>query len=261
MADARRLTLRITGVAGAALFAFFFALTFHTPEWVEDFARDYLEAQVAKKVDATIDHLAPPRGNDALSRFAADLYRKNEASIADIKVLLKAKAREQLIDCIDQARALGAEQRRNISEWIEQGAMLSIGSLTLDNSRLVTLIQSGYLSVVGDLTHDIRIFTAVNASAFLLLVLISFLKPDSVRELFVPGVLLFVSTLLCSYLYVFGQNWLLTIIDGSYLGFAYAGYLGIVFLLLCDVWLNRARVTSAILESAASVLGAIVSPS
>ena len=197
------------------LFAFFFALTFHTPEWVEDFARDYLEAQVARKIDARIDSLAAPRGDDALSRFAADLYRKNEASIADTKLLLKQKVREQLIDCIDQARALSIEQRSAISNWIEKGAVLSIGDLTLENSRLVAMIQSGYLAVVADLMRDIRIFIATNAIAFLLLVLVSFLKPDSVRELFVPGVLLFISTLLCAWLYVFEQNWLLTIIDGS----------------------------------------------
>jgi len=34
---ARKLTLRIVGAAGAILFASFFALTYHTPRWVEDF--------------------------------------------------------------------------------------------------------------------------------------------------------------------------------------------------------------------------------
>ena len=69
-------------------------MTFHTPEWVEDFARDYLEAQVAKKVDATIDNLAPPQGDDAVSRYAADLFRKNEAKIEEYKSLLKPGAVE-----------------------------------------------------------------------------------------------------------------------------------------------------------------------
>ena len=50
---------------------------------------------------------------------------------------------------------------------------------------------------------------------FLLLSLVSFLKPRAIRHLFVPGVLLFVATLLCAWLYVFEQNWLLTIIHGE----------------------------------------------
>ena len=32
-------------------------------------------------------------------------------------------------------------------------------------------------------------------------------------------------------MYVFEQNWLLTIIHGDYLGLAYAAWLGVVFLL------------------------------
>ena len=58
--------------------------------------------------------------------------------------------------------------------------------------------------------------------------LVSFLKPEDTRALFVPGVLLTVSTLTCAYLYLFEQNWLLTMIHGNYLGFAYAAYLGVV---------------------------------
>jgi hypothetical protein len=34
----QRIILGIIGASGAAIFAFFFALTIHTPEWVEDFA-------------------------------------------------------------------------------------------------------------------------------------------------------------------------------------------------------------------------------
>ena len=251
-AATQQLVLRIIGVAGAALFAFFLALTYHRPAWVEDFAASYIESQVAKKVEATIDNLGPPAGDSALSRYAADLYQKNEQTIGRFKDLLKEKAARQIVECIDQARALTLEQRRKLETWIEQGAVLTIGSLTLENSKLVTLIQSCYLAVVADLTRDIRIFAASNFIAFLLLLLVSFLKPDAVRELFVPAVLLTISTLTCAYLYVFEQNWLLTIVHGNYLGFAYAAYLGVAFLFLCDVWFNKARLTIKLMESLVS---------
>jgi hypothetical protein len=244
----RRLVLRIIGVAGAALFAFFFVLTYHRPAWVEDFAASYIESQVAKKVEATIDDLGPPAGDSALSRYAAELYRKNEARISEYKEQLKGKVREQLAICIPQVREMSEELRRKLEAWVEEGAKLSIGELQLDNSRLVGMIQSGYLAVVADLTRDIRVFAASNFIAFLLLLLISFLKPDAVRELFVPAVLLTISTLTCAYLYVFEQNWLLTIIHGNYLGFAYAAYLGVAFLFLCDVWFNKARATIKLME-------------
>ena len=244
----QRLVLRIIGVAGAALFAFFFVLTYHRPAWVEDFAASYIESQVAKKVDATIDNLAPPAADSALSRYAAELYRKNEAKISGYKELLKGEVREQLAICIPEVREMSEELRRKLESWVEEGAKLSIGELQLDNSRLVGLIQSGYLAVVADLTRDIRIFAASNAIAFLLLVLVSILKPGAARELFVLAVLLTISTVTCTYLYVFEQNWLLTIIHGDYLGFAYAAYLGVAFLFLCDVWFNKARVTIRLMD-------------
>ena len=254
----RSLVLRIVGVAGASLFALFFALTYHTPRWVEDFAASYIEDEVADELDATIDGLGRPAGDNALSQYAAKLYRQNEAKIAGYKALLKGNIRAQLAICIPQVRAMSDELRDRLAAWIEQGAVLSIGELQLDNSRLVALIQSGYLAVVADLTRDIRTFTASNAIAFLLLLLVSFLKPEFVRELFVPAILMAISTVTCAYLYVFEQDWLLTIIHGSYLGLAYSLWLGVSFLFLCDVWLNNARVTARVLETLSNAIGAMI---
>ena len=259
--DPRQLTLRIAGLTGAALFAFFFALTYHTPEWVEDFAAGYIEGEVADKVDATIDSLDAPQGDDALSRYAAQLVKQNEARIAELKDSLKKDARAQLAARIAEIRGLTAEQQARLQAWLEDGAKWKIGSLQIENARLVAIIQSGYLGVVADLKRDIRIFSASNTCAFLLLLLVSFLKPEHTRALFVPGVLLTVSTAVCAYLYVFEQNWLLTLIQGSYLGFAYAAWLGVVFLFLCDIWLNRARVSVRILDSMAHAAGSAIAPS
>ena len=40
---------------------------------------------------------------------------------------------------------------------------------------------------------------------------------------------------------MFEQNWLLTMIQGSYLGLAYDAWLLVSFLFLCDVWLSPGR--------------------
>jgi hypothetical protein len=119
-------------------------------------------------------------------------------------------------------------------------------SLTAANARLEDVIRGNYLRVVAELKRDLRIFTATNALCFLLLVLATFLRPDALRILFVPALLLVAATLVCSYTYIFDQNWLLTIIYSDYLGFAYFGYLALVFLSLCDILLNRGRVMARI---------------
>ncbi len=68
-----------------------------------------------------------------------------------------------------------------------------------------------------------------------------------------------ISTLFCSYFYIFEQNWLLTIIHSSYLGFAYLTWLGIVFLFLCDIVFNRARITTEILNAFFNAIGSALS--
>src|ERR1044071_3890617 len=111
---AQTYSLRIIGAAGALLFAFFLALTWHTPRWVEDFAAGYIEGRVAAKLDTAIDHLGAPQGDGALSRYAAELYRRNEQQISGYQQLLKSNLREQLALCIPQIRAMSDELRERL---------------------------------------------------------------------------------------------------------------------------------------------------
>ncbi len=45
----------------------------------------------------------------------------------------------------------------------------------------------------------------------------------------------------------------------DYLGYAYLGYLGLVFLLLCDIVLNRAKVTTEIVNAILDAIGSTLS--
>lgn len=241
--DAQKFALRLAGIAGAALFAAFFWFTFSTPDWVENVAAEFIEARVAEKIDTRIDSLRPPAGDGALARYTRHLYEENETRINELKEQLRSETRARMDTCLAQLRALSPELREKLMNWLQQSTLASIDSLRMENLKLDQLIQSSYFTVVASLKRDIRVFTATNAAAFLLLVMVSLLKPEALRQLFVPGVLLTVATFVCAYLYVFEQDWLLTLIHGDYLGFAYTAYLGVVFLFLCDIALNRGRVT------------------
>jgi hypothetical protein len=54
---------------------------------------------------------------------------------------------------------------------------------------------------------------------------------------------------------VFGQNWILTVVYADYAGWSYLVGLGVLFLLLVDVGLNRARMTSEVLNAMARMIG------
>lgn len=247
--------LRVFGLAGAALFAFTLVLTFSTPQWVERFAAEFIEARVAEKVNEGIDRLRLEPGDSALTKLAENLLRQNEKRVEQIRQDLKGRAQERWVAALAQVRDLSCECRDLLVQMLSLQAMNEMNSLQEVNQRLVAFIQSSYMVVVEKLQRDIRIFAATNAFVFLLLLLVSFLKPQAVRHLFVPGLLLCAATLLCAYFYVFEQNWLLTIIYSDYLGLGYAAWLGVAFLFLCDIGLNRGQVTTTLVNGIADVVG------
>ncbi len=251
--------LGLIGVIGAIIFSFFFILTFQTPEWVESYAANFIEREASGQIDEKIDALQPPRGEGALSRMSAALYKKNEAEIERHRELLRRQVHERMADAIAEVRNLDCECRTKWAEWLKEGTTTRIQWLQQANESLTEFIQATYVRVVTDLKRDIRIFTASNSAMFLLLLAVALLKPRASLQLFVPGLLLGLATVTCSYFYIFEQNWLLTIIYNDYLGFTYLAYLGLVFGLLCDIVLNRARITTEIVNAVLNAIGSAAS--
>lgn len=247
--------LRLVGLAGSILFWTFFAVTFVTPESIETFAKDYIERKAAERIDETVDDLGPEESDSALLNLAQSMLTENEDRIRELKDQLRLRIHEQIADAIAEIRDLDCECRDRIARFLEEGYQGQILMADAANDRIVEFIHYKYMELVSELKRDIRIFTASNGGAFLVLLLISFVKPRAIVHLFVPGVLLAASTIICSYFYIFEQNWLLTIIHSAYLGFVYLGWLGFVFLFLCDIVLNRGRVTTQILNAIGSMIG------
>jgi len=254
-----RWTLRVAGGAGLALFLFFFALTFRVPQWVETFAKDFIEREVRHEVEARIDALGVNEPDSTAGRFAARLYEQNQQRIDDITARLKDRSRDLFLVALDQVRDLNCECRQRIEEAWRESNVAKLAGLLANNQRIQSFIHASYMDVANELRAEIRIFTATNAAAFLLLLGVSFAKPGAAKHLLVPGVLLLCATILCVCLYVFSQNWLLTIIHGDYVGFAYVGWLGAAFLLLLDIALNRGRVTAEIANGISGALGGVFS--
>lgn len=257
--DARQLALAAIGFIGAAIFIFFLTLTYYTPEWVEEFAAAYIEREASRELDETINFFQPPAGEGAISRLASRLYEANAADIEARRESLRLQVHERMADAIAQVRDLDCECRDKWAEWIKESSVARVNALTSANEAIQEFIHATYAKVVNDLKQDIRIFTGANAAMFLLLFVVAFLKPKAVLQLFVPGLLLAVATVICSYFYIFEQNWLLTIIHNDYLGFAYLAYLGLVFGLLCDIVLNRARITTEIVNVVLNAVGSTAS--
>jgi len=257
--DIRRLALGSIGALGAAVFVFFFALTYHTPEWVEDFAAAYIEREASRQVDQKIDAVQLPAREGALNRLATVLYEVNESEIERRREAFRLQVHEKMADAIAAIRNLDCECRDRWAAWLKEGSVARVKALNAANEAIQEFIHATYAQVVDGLKRDIRIFTGVNALVFLMVLAIAVFKSRAILQLFVPGVLLVCATAISSYFYVFEQNWLLTIIHNDYLGFAYLAYLGLVFGFLCDIAVNRARISTMVVNTVLNAVGSAAS--
>ena len=250
-----KLTLRSLGLIGTLLFSILFATTFKIPGFVEDMGKDFITSQIQKKTNEKIDQFKTASKDSKLAKFASVLYSKNELKIDEIKGQLKHKAHEKLAAVVAEMSDLNCECRMKYAKNLKQGFEFKLASLESMNEKLTDFMESKYMQISTELKRDVRIFTGSNAIIFLLLLVISFLKPQAIKHLFLPGILLFTATTVCSFFYVFEQNWLLTIIYNNYYGFAYLGFVGIAFLFLCDIAFNKCKVTSEIINTIMNTIG------
>jgi len=157
------------------------------------------------------------------------------------------------------------EKKKALAASITQSYVKQIANIEIAEYNLGEVIKGKYLEIVENLRFDLRIFLGTNAAMFLVLLLIAFLKPKAVAQLFVPGILLLTATAVSSgiyiyiYIYIFGQDWFYTTLYNDYMGFGYLAYLSIIFAFLMDVTFNSARVTTELLNAACNAIGSSLS--
>jgi hypothetical protein len=111
------------------------------------------------------------------------------------------------------------------------------------------MVEAKYHAVFDELRRDITIFLGANLFVLGLALILALTRGRAARHLAPISLLMTLATLLTSSWYVFGQNWILTIIHSDYFGWSYLIFLAAVFVLLVDIGLNRARVISRILNA------------
>ncbi|KAF3983157.1 MAG: hypothetical protein HFP78_00175 [Methylococcales symbiont of Hymedesmia sp. n. MRB-2018] len=254
----RHLTLRVFGFLGTILFIPIFLLSFSDPQLIENSGKEFVEWKLEKSTNAKIDSIKIPNESKfekLLGKKAKELRIQTEKKIQSLKQQLKADAPSVIAMQLAKVRNLDCECRKSWEKRLRNSMKFKLASLDVAKSKLVNFTQAKYMEIVEKLTLDIRIFVGANGVVFLFLMLTSFLKPSAVRHLFLPSVLMFISTVVCSYFYVFEQNWFYTIIYNNYTGFSYIGYLSFVFAVLCDIVFNKAKVTTEIINALLQTIG------
>lgn len=246
-----KFSLRFVGFAGFLLFAFAFVTTFLSPIHFEQAAKEFIRIQVETKVSDKLENLRHP----SFEKAASFLAKQYQGEIVGLQQKLKEGLPEKVAAVVAQMSDISCECRKKLAGNIRQSFDWHIATLGQAQSNLVTLIQGKYAEVVEKLLLDLRVFSGTNAVVFVFLLIASFLKERAVAQLFLPGSLLFAATLFSTYFYLFEQNWFFAIIFNNYIGFGYITYVLVVFLFLCDVVLNRAKVTTEIINQVLRAIG------
>lgn len=253
-----KLSLRLFGLLGIILFAPLFTLTFLDPQLIEKSASSFVKWKLQSEVNDKIDAVELPAASAFELRLGERVQQERaqlESRLEQAKAQLKADTPALVAEQIAKLRDLSCECREKWEERLRDSLISNINSLEIAKAKVVDFSHAKYMQIVTQLTLDVRIFLGSNLAVFLLLFLASMLKPAALKHLFLPAGLMLVSTLICSYFYLFEQNWFYTIIYNDYTGYGFVAYLTLVFAILSDIVLNKARITTEIINGIASAMG------
>lgn len=249
------ITLRLIGVLGLLIFGLLFSVTLLSPEAVEESAKGFVKHQIETEIRAR--HQAVVESNAAAQALviAKGLGLEAEA----IQRSLDRKLPQVIASVVASMCAYDCEKSRALAQSITSGYLERLERIQVAEHTLGDIIKAKYVDIVAALKFDLRVFLGSNLLLFSSLLLVSFAKPQALVHLFVPAVLLFVSTIAASAIYVFGQDWFYAILYNDYMGFGYLAYLSVIFGVLMDIALNKARVTSSVINGVANALGSALS--
>ena len=250
-----RAALTLLGVIGTLVFGTAFLTSYLNPGFVEQTAKRIIRYEVEKQVREKVESL----DTAFLTKKAGRLLQGYADEITGAKQQLAAGLPQRLATVIAEMQNLDCECRKKIESSISDGLKWQIGVASLASDRLNTMIRTKYMETAGKLTREFRIFTATNALVFALLALAAVVKKRAGFHLVLPAIVLLIAAGLTAWLYLFNQNWLHTLVFNDYVGFAYIGYLGIVFAFLSDILFNHARITTVLVNRLLDVLGSSAS--
>ena len=252
--SAFRTFLTVIGFLCGLVFAILFAISLLSPIWIERAAKEIIRAEVSKRVSRQIDGFDKNTLVERAKALLPELDRKinRGRSILDSRI-------DQAIDAaFSKMQDPSCECRRYLRQSIRDSYEREVSLIEQTKSRLTDLIQSKYGETATRLMLEFRIFTGTNTVLFFLLGLSPMVKKTARLQLIPVAVLVFTTFALCSWLYLFKQDWVHTLLFADYLGWAYVAWVGASLMFFGDLLLNRARVTASMLSNFGGGIG--VSP-
>jgi hypothetical protein len=247
-----RRAILIFALLGAGLFAGAFFVSYTRPMAIERAAREIVRMEVQRRVDGRIEEL----GDSRIAAFARKALHRNDAEMVAAQDALRAAAAAKVGEVAENMLRGDCACRFRLHALFEEARKGRIAFLGDVHERLTHLVEIAYATTARNLQREFRIFTLTNAAAFALLALVAYVRKGAKLQLLLPALVLVGAVVVTGGLYLFSQDWLHTIVFADYLGWGYTAYVSLVALLLADILMNHARVTTPLVNAAAELLGA-----
>ncbi len=248
-------TLRSIGLFGILIFGILLSFTFVSSGIIEESAKGFVKYQIEKEVREKQKSIVDSSVASKALSIAESLGLESEKIQEDLDNNLP----ERIASVIASMCGYDCERKTALAHSIKSGYLDRLQSIRVAQDRLGDLIKGKYIEIVGNLKFDLKIFLGSNLAMFFILLTLSFAKPRAMAHLFLPGLLLVLATIISSAIYIYGQDWFYTILYNDYIGFGYLVYISIIFGVLVDIALNRARVTTEVINGVAKALGSAFS--
>ncbi|QBF31870.1 hypothetical protein [Thalassococcus sp. S3] len=235
--------LRAISTFGIFLFGSLLILLMQNPKILETSAVGFVQNQITKEVRERFPTLSADELSRGLSLLSDRLGERQDRILTQLEEQLPEYVGE-IVGAYCGCKESGEAFAQNLRASMEGHAQ----RLGFAQGNLSDLIIGKYDRIVAALRQDLMIFLGVNLVAFLSVLGATFTPPNRRPLTVYPAGLLIVSVGISSYLYLFNTNWFYAILFQDYAGLAYAAGMLVIFAFLCDIVLNRARVSLRMLS-------------
>lgn len=239
-------------ILGTLIYGTAFVYSLTSSEDIEKNTRGFIQEKISQKTHEKIDNIGNKHKDNKLVKLSAKIFKKKAIELQLYREALKSKVDEKLATVMAKMKDLDCECREKYAQFFNGVISSKITSLNNASKKLEEFMTQKYMYIVQNVIQDFRIFLGSSFLILLLMLLLLYMKPQVTMQLNVLAGLMLGSTIVASYLYVFNQNWFYTVIYNDFVGYFYLLYMGIIFLFLCDIIFNKARVTDAIISGIGS---------
>jgi hypothetical protein len=222
--------------------------------YLQSLPRDF-EARAQTFIIDEIDAaLAPDSAMSKLAQLGGDTLALPSDRVEALQANLAASTRNFISLVVEALCVRDCRAREFLKDEMLKAHDSIPSRLKPGFDALRGIVEAKYHAVFDELRRDITIFLSANLIVLGIALVLALAKGRAARHLAPISIVMTLATLLMAYWYVFGQNWILTMITSDYFGWSYLGFLAVVCLLLADIAINRARVISRVLNTIADLL-------